>query len=97
MSRNGGHVETIDNNASAHGCAGNEKRSNEGFEMIGQTEIRATLLERASSLMQGFEGGLLVLQVCCTSPMYSAVLSGAWLGCSSSTYRKHFSWQCLQP
>eukprot|EP00752_Nemacystus_decipiens_P004957 g4510.t1 len=36
--------------------------SHTGFEMIGQTEIKATLLERASSLMQGFEGGLLVLQ-----------------------------------
>lgn len=32
--------------------------------MIGRAELRATLLERASSLMQGFEGGLLVLQVC---------------------------------
>lgn len=31
--------------------------------MIGRTELRATLMERASSLMQGFEGGLLVLQV----------------------------------
>ncbi|CAM9255225.1 unnamed protein product [Ectocarpus sp. 6 AP-2014] len=33
-----------------------------GFKMIGRAKLRATLLERASSLMQGFEGGLLVLQ-----------------------------------
>ncbi|CAM9464399.1 unnamed protein product [Scytosiphon promiscuus] len=33
-----------------------------GFDMIGRADLRAMLLERASSLMQGFEGGLLVLQ-----------------------------------
>ncbi|CAM9134053.1 unnamed protein product [Ectocarpus sp. 12 AP-2014] len=33
-----------------------------GFKMIGRAKLRTTLLERASSLMQGFEGGLLVLQ-----------------------------------
>ena len=31
--------------------------------MIGHTELRATLLEKASSLVQGFGGGLLVIEV----------------------------------
>lgn len=35
-----------------------------GFTVIGHTDLRATLLEKASSLVQGFGGGLLVLQVC---------------------------------
>ncbi len=48
--------------------------------MIGRAELRATLMERASSLMQGFEGGLLVLQVGLVFSGVFLVLFVGWLG-----------------